>query len=60
MNEFTLRLLSNFEHLRGELADRDCTGWTCPYCETSAYKVFGYECDECGFRCDDMLPEQSA
>lgn len=43
-------------HLREEIADPDCTGWTCPNCKYSMYHVYGFECDNCGYECDpDMV-----
>ncbi len=56
---------ADIEHLKGELADPTCTGWTCPYCRRSNYKgaYFGEEfmfwspeCDECGFDCTGYAP----
>ena len=46
----------NYEHLRAELSDDECTIWTCPDCGHSAFKYRGYECDECGFDATDYLP----
>lgn len=34
-------------------ADEPATDWQCPNCHQYQYKVYGYECDECGTMCPD-------
>lgn len=45
-------------HLRSELRDADCTGWTCPMCDWSQYKVIGMECDRCAFDAGPYMPKK--
>ena len=49
----------DYEHLINELSDDECTTWTCPECGRHEYKVFGFNCEECGFDAADYIPSHS-
>ncbi len=33
--------------------DQSSTDWQCPDCKRYQYKVYGFECDECGAECPE-------
>ena len=33
--------------------DQSSTDWQCPNCKRHQYKVYGFECDECGTECPE-------
>lgn len=61
----------DIDALRDELADPECTGWTCPVCGYPNHKgcrigfdgpwlAFRLECDECGFDASQVQENQVA
>jgi ribosomal protein L37E len=52
------KFAANVRHLKSELRDRVCTGWTCPTCGWNEYKIYGLECDRCGFDASPYAPKR--
>ena len=50
------RQLEDAKWLTEQLRDSGCTDWTCLDCGRSQYKVYGLECDECGFDAEPFVP----
>jgi Zn ribbon nucleic-acid-binding protein len=44
--------------LRRVLACKHVTGWKCPTCGWEQYKVYGLECDQCGFDAAPYQPQR--
>lgn len=50
------RLRADAAWLSEQLRDSDCTSWTCLNCKWEQYKVYGLECDQCGFDAEPFVP----